>query len=128
MRLDEFISEIDRQKRTGKTFTGTGIKWSIDHLIFGLIGSGLVAVALVCVFYGGVYIAPSSANQVERSSDVDKIIEAKAIVRSMANYPDTVEFHTMSTKVDGDRVTLKFTAKNAFGVPDTRIMTIDVGK
>lgn len=126
MRLDEFISERRHRKAKEDRQTGTGIKWSIDHLVFGLIGGGLIIVAFICVFYGGVYVSPSSAI-VERS-DVDKIIEAKAVVRSIANYPDTVEFHTMSTKVNGDCVTLKFTAKNAFGVPDTRIMTIDVGK
>ena len=51
---------------------------------------------------------------------------AKAIVRSMVNYPDTLSFHNFSTSVSGDTVTLTFTAKNAFGVPETHTMDIEV--
>ncbi|MHA2092802.1 MAG: hypothetical protein ACW98K_18305 [Candidatus Kariarchaeaceae archaeon] len=58
--------------------------------------------------------------------DIDKIIAAKAVVRSMVNYPDTLSFHNMSTSVSGNTVTLKFTAKNAFGVPETHVMDIEV--
>jgi hypothetical protein len=62
----------------------------------------------------------------DSNSDIDKIIKAKNIARSMANYPDTVVFHEMSTQVSGNSVTLKFTAKNAFGVPSTHTTTIQV--
>ena len=61
-------------------------------------------------------------------SDVDKIMTAKAMARSMCNFPDTCTFSLFGTKVKGNKVTLTFTAKNAFGVPDTHTMTFDVGR
>jgi hypothetical protein len=59
-------------------------------------------------------------------SDVEKIIKAKSIVKTMVNYPDTLVFHNLYTKVSGNTVTLKFTAKNAFGVSETHVMDIRV--
>ena len=59
-------------------------------------------------------------------SDIDKILKAKDIVRGMVNYPDTLVFHDLYTKVSGNTVTLKFTAKNAFGVPETHVVDIKV--
>ena len=61
-------------------------------------------------------------------SDVNKIIAAKQIVRGMVNYPDTLDFHDYSYSpiINGNTVTLKFTAKNAFGVPETHLMDIEV--
>ena len=44
----------------------------------------------------------------------------------MVNYPDTLVFHEFSTKVSGNTVTLKFTVKNGFGVPETHIKDIRV--
>jgi hypothetical protein len=44
----------------------------------------------------------------------------------MVNYPDTLVFHEFYTKVSGNVVTLKFTAKNGFGVPETFIKDIKV--
>jgi len=58
--------------------------------------------------------------------EVDKILKAKEQVRMMVNYPDTLQFHNMSTSVSGNQVTLKFTAKNAFGVPETHTRTLQV--
>jgi hypothetical protein len=58
--------------------------------------------------------------------EVDKIIRAKQIVRSQLNYPDTADFHDMSTSVRGNTVTLTVTAKNAFGVPSTHTFNIEV--
>ena len=78
------------------------------------------AIALLCVCFVGCSGSGSS------DGDIDKIIQAKAIVRSMVNYPDTLSFHNMSTNVNGNTVTLKFTAKNAFGVPETHTMDIQV--
>lgn len=63
---------------------------------------------------------------VARADDIDKILKAKDIVRGMVNYPDTLVFHEFSTKVSGNTVTLKFTCKNAFGVPETHTMDIRV--
>jgi hypothetical protein len=60
------------------------------------------------------------------ADDIDKILKAKEIVRGMVNYPDTLVFHEFSTKVSGNTVTLKFTCKNAFGVPETHTMDIRV--
>ena len=58
-----------------------------------------------------------------------KIIRAKDYVRSnVAQYPDTLDFHSWSYEptVSGDTVTLKFTCKNAFGVPETHVMDIEI--
>jgi len=78
------------------------------------------AIALLCACLVGCNGSGSGGG------DIDKIIQAKAIVRSMVNYPDTLSFHNMSTSVNGNTVTLKFTAKNAFGVPETHTMDIQV--
>jgi hypothetical protein len=53
------------------------------------------------------------------SDEIDDIIAAKAYVRAQLNYPDTADFHDMSTKVTSTHIYLKVTAKNAFGVPST---------
>ena len=63
---------------------------------------------------------------VAMADDIDKILEAKDKVRAMVNYPDTLVFHEFHTKVKGDIVTLKFTCKNGFGVPETHVMDIRV--
>lgn len=60
------------------------------------------------------------------SPEINKIITAKNKVRSMVNYPDTLSFHEFDTKVSGNNVTLKFTCKNGFGVPQTHTMNINV--
>ena len=59
-------------------------------------------------------------------NEINKILKAKEIVRGMVNFPDTLVFHDFSTKVSGNTVTLKFTAKNAFGVPETHVKDIKV--
>jgi hypothetical protein len=67
------------------------------------------------------------ADTVKISDDeINKILKAKDIVRGMVNFPDTLVFHEFYTKVSGNTVTLKFTAKNAFGVPETHIKDIKV--
>jgi hypothetical protein len=63
---------------------------------------------------------------VAMADDIDKILEAKDKVRAMVNYPDTLVFHEFHTKVKGNIVTLKFTCKNGFGVPETHVMDIRV--
>jgi hypothetical protein len=60
------------------------------------------------------------------ANDIDKILKAKDMVRNMVNYPDTLVFHEFYTVVKGSIVTLKFTCKNGFGVPETHIMDINV--
>jgi len=87
--------------------------------------SGLGVVFLLFI---GFCLVIGSCNGGGGSSDakIDKIIKAKAIVKGMVNYPDTLSFHNMSTSVSGNNVTLKFTAKNAFGVPSTHTKTITV--
>lgn len=58
---------------------------------------------------------------------LDKIIEAKAIVKRHANYPDTVSFSILDEPVVvGNDVTLTFTAENGFGVPSTQSAKINV--
>jgi hypothetical protein len=92
---------------------------------------GLVLIALV-----GHFIVPQNTSSVSRpesnsgsyssSNDIDKILVAKRKVRNIVNYPDTLSFHEFDTSVRGNTVTLKFTCKNAFCVPETRTMNIDV--
>jgi hypothetical protein len=57
--------------------------------------------------------------------EINKILKAKEKVRNMVNYPDTLVFHDLHTKVKGNTVTLKFTCKNAFGTPETHTMDIN---
>jgi len=59
-------------------------------------------------------------------NEINKILKAKEIVRGMVNFPDTLVFHEFATKVNGNTVTLKFTAKNAFGVAETHVKDIKV--
>lgn len=73
-------------------------------------------------FFGDIIVNPNVAV----ANDVDKILKAKEIVRNMVNYPDTLVFHEFYTKVSGNVVTLKFTAKNGFGVPETFVKDIKV--
>lgn len=83
----------------------------------------LLALVLVVCAAGSVAQAdPVSISDAE----INKILKAKDIVRGMVNYPDTLVFHDLYTKVSGNTVTLKFTAKNAFGVPETHTKDIKV--
>lgn len=70
-------------------------------------------------------IHPNNAMAIS-DDEINKILKAKAIVKTMVNYPDTLVFHELYTKVKGNIVTLKFTCKNAYGVPETHIMDIRV--
>ena len=84
-----------------------------------------------CVILGLMFCGAISGNFITNPSvavadDIDKILKAKDIVRSMVNYPDTLVFHEFYTKVRGNVVTLKFTCKNGFGVPETHIKDITV--
>jgi len=87
---------------------------------------GLVIISMG-LFSGIDYfiIHPTNAMAIS-DSDIDKILKAKDIVRSMVNYPDTLVFHEFYTKVSGNTVTLKFTCKNGFGVQETHIKDIRV--
>jgi hypothetical protein len=78
---------------------------------------GLSVCTMVCTI-----ISPNVAV----ANDIDKILKAKDMVRNMVNYPDTLVFHEFYTVVKGSIVTLKFTCKNGFGVPETHIMDINV--
>lgn len=84
----------------------------------------VVAFAISIMSISGYNAVTSVANASD--SDIDKILKAKEIVRNMVNYPDTLVFHDFSTKVSGNTVTLKFTCKNGFGVPETHIKDIKV--
>ena len=89
------------------------MKKFISALIFGFAACGMI---------NSTIINPPFAV----ADDIDKILRAKEIVRSMVNYPDTLVFHEFSTVVKGNVVTLKFTCKNGFGVPETHIKDIRV--
>lgn len=68
------------------------------------------------------------AHEPTRISDdeINKILKAKEIVRQMVRNPDTLVFHEFKTKVSGNTVTLTFTCKNDFGVPETHTKDIRV--
>jgi len=70
-------------------------------------------------------IHPNNAMAIS-DDEINKILKAKAIVKTIVNYPDTLVFHELYTKVKGNIVTLKFTCKNAYGVPETHVMDIRV--
>jgi hypothetical protein len=76
-------------------------------------------------FIGDIMVRPNIAMAID-DNEINKILKAKEIVRGMVNYPDTLVFHEFYTKVSGNTVTLKFTAKNGFGVPETHIKDIKV--
>ena len=84
--------------------------------------SALILSVAICGIVNLTIINPPFAV----ADDIDKILRAKEIVRSMVNYPDTLVFHEFSTVVKGNVVTLKFTCKNGFGVPETYIKDITV--
>jgi hypothetical protein len=83
----------------------------------------LLALALVVCAVGSVVHADPIAIS---DDEINKILKAKEIVRGMVNYPDTLVFHDLYTKVSGNTVTLKFTARDAFGVPETHTKDIKV--
>jgi hypothetical protein len=85
------------------------------------ISSFIIGLA-ICSMTNSIIVNPPVAI----ADDIDKILKAKDIVRGMVNYPDTLVFHDLYTKVNGNTVTLKFTCKNGFGVPETHIMDIKV--
>ena len=85
----------------------------ISAFVFSIVACGII---------NSTIISPPAVF----ANDIDKILRAKEIVRSMVNYPDTLVFHDFSTVVKGNVVTLKFTCKNGFGVPETHIKDIRV--
>jgi len=74
-----------------------------------------------CAIFCSLFIGCES-----NSPDFNKILIAKDRVKSIVNYPDTLSFHEFDTKVNGNVVTLKFTCKNAFNVPETHTMRFNV--
>lgn len=84
--------------------------------------SSLIFAIATCGIINSTIINPPFAV----ANDIDKILRAKEIVRNMVNYPDTLVFYEFSTVVKGNVVTLKFSCKNGFGVPETHTMDISV--
>ena len=84
-----------------------------------------MVMAMMIGFVGDIMVRPNIAMAID-DNEINKILKAKEIVRGMVNYPDTLVFFEFYTKVSGNTVTLKFTAKNAFGVPETYIKDIKV--
>lgn len=82
----------------------------------------IVALMLCSPYYSYTFADPIKISDEE----INKILKAKEIVRNMVNFPDTLVFHDLYTKVSGNTVTLKFTCKNAFGVPETHTKDIRV--
>ena len=84
-----------------------------------------MVMAMMIGFVGDIMVRPNVAVAID-DNEINKILKAKEIVRGMVNYPDTLVFFEFYTKVSGNTVTLKFTAKNAFGTPETFIKDIKV--
>ena len=84
-----------------------------------------MVMAMMIGFVGDIMVRPNVAVAID-DNEINKILKAKDIVRGMVNYPDTLVFFEFYTKVSGNTVTLKFTAKNGFGVPETFIKDIKV--
>jgi hypothetical protein len=84
-----------------------------------------MVMAMMIGFVGDIMVRPNVAMAID-DNEINKILKAKEIVKGMVNYPDTLVFFEFYTKVSGNTVTLKFTAKNAFGVPETHIKDIKV--
>jgi hypothetical protein len=87
------------------------------------IVTAFILTIVACGSIGNVYA--DGATKIS-DDEINKILKAKEIVRGMVNFPDTLVFHEFATKVSGNTVTLKFTAKNAFGVPETHTKDIKV--
>lgn len=88
----------------------------------------LTLIIISMVIFSGIahfVVYPSNAMAIS-DSDINKILKAKNIVRSIVNYPDTLVFHEFYTEVNRNTVTLKFTCKNGFGVSETHTMDIKV--
>ena len=85
-----------------------------------------IAFVLMIVACGSVQTSYASDPIKINDDEINKILKAKEIVKGMVKYPDTLVFYEFSTKVSGNTVTLKFTAKNAFGVPETFVKDIKV--
>jgi hypothetical protein len=100
----------------------------VNFLLEGLNKMNKIIFLLFALMVAGCNYSSQSGYTGSDSSDINKIIAAKQIVRGMVNYPDTLDFHnySYSPTVSGNTVTLKFTAKNAFGVPETHVMDIQV--
>jgi len=89
-------------------------------LIAGFFGLALLIGSLETAGCTG----SGSGSYSSSDGEIDDIIAAKAIVRSQLNYPDTADFHDMSTRVTSTHVHLKVTATNAFGVPSTHEFSV----
>jgi hypothetical protein len=73
---------------------------------------------LLCLIFIGCD-SPTTSN-----SQIDKILRAKSIVKSMVKHPDTLVFKEFETNVVGDNVSLTFSCKNGFGVPETHTVNV----
>ena len=104
---------------------GKQLKNLIDSLkdwlfIIGFAGGMMLIVLLIA----GQPLGGCNSSGVR--SDVDKILEAKRIVKQQLNFPDTADWHDLSTEVKGNKVRLTVTAENAFGVPSTETFEVNV--
>ncbi|MDB4490087.1 hypothetical protein N9045_01085 [bacterium] len=92
----------------------------------GVIVAGFFGLALLvgALETAGCTGGSGSGSYSTSDSEIDDIIAAKAFVRSQLNYPDTADFHNMSTRVTSTHVHLKVTATNAFGVPSTHEFSV----
>ena len=87
---------------------------------------GLIIISMSMLSVADHFIVNPHNAMAISDEEINKILKAKEIVRNMVNYPDTLVFHDLYTNVSGNTVTLKFTCKNAFGVPETHVMDIKV--
>lgn len=102
-------------------------KWTWKHSLAGLVLLAMFVFDVYAIGFHDWSISTSAPIENSSGMDVDKILVAKDYLMSnVINYPDTANFHDLKTRVSGDTVTLVVTSKNAFGVPETRTLSVKV--
>lgn len=79
---------------------------------------------LVGVVFLVSFLCSSIITRDSNEKDINDILKAKEEVRSQLSFPDTADFHDLETHVTSSHVILKVTAKNGFGVPETRTFEV----
>ena len=85
-------------------------------------GNGVLWLVGIAFFVSFAFSSIITRNSNE--TELNDIIQAKEEVRSQLNYPDTADFHDLETHVTSSHVILKVTAKNGFGIPETRTFEV----
>ena len=84
--------------------------------------NGVVWLVIIVFFIS--FACSSVITRNSNETEINDILKAKEKVISQLNYPDTVDFHDLETHVTSSHVILKVTAKNGFGIPETRTFEV----